>query len=414
MSQERILIAGPIRAELRRDPSSTLEDLPKALGVSPKAVDNSVRYLRKIGELPKRTPEELHQIRSIKSSQARGGMGLLVGPYIEEGMRDPRLIQESLQNDKGIELDLDKIKKILYKQVSRGKIESLRTDIKSVWQQIRPLVLRGGISSEIVKLTGYKATTVEHAIAQQNRFDNPIEDYNSNERIKARRKRKSEVGRNTQYKDRRHQNVYLESARELLNAGFFDDNLEIWNSIQEKLKEKGKRVGDRFNYLLVMEAAFKMPQQTKEDILLKKKERRAREEAERLNKPLAIRGLSVEDIENLVFNIKPELEDPNEINALLFARELIREGFIEESTKYWDFDKSLRDGERGSSQNPSSALVRESYIRARVEEMNGDRGLMIKYYGIGKSIDAKWFGGEAMSLLRGSLKYKLSSLTNLG
>ncbi len=304
---------------------------------------------------------------------------------------------------------------------------------------VYPLLLRVASEFEISDLTDIDKRKITRSIHRRSRTVYTVPDYYfSEENKKARHNRSATRANNTRWgkeaslEDR----VTLAIAKKLVASKIFGTNLDNWNKAKEILTEND--VVANFNEQLILEAYVnarekadkgdsssllsleKMRLQAiREEEAMKKisyemeQAQKTKEEAERISKPLAARGVGLKDIENLVFNTIPNADLFESENHLHFARRLIGEGFIGMDMRYLDFGKQLAEtyGKDWFS-NPYSLVVTEAYIRARVEEAHGNRDKMIQYFKLGREIDKEWFEGEQLALSRNFIKYKVTSLQN--
>ncbi|OGH12666.1 MAG: hypothetical protein A2776_01160 [Candidatus Levybacteria bacterium RIFCSPHIGHO2_01_FULL_40_10] len=201
-----------VRTELRRDPPTPRHEMPDATGLKKREISTVFSYLVRIGELPQPTLRDSRRTMRQSVSKARGGLSLTIEPYARQGMNAIQ-ITDMVYLEQGITLHRDRVSIALAKAKAKwlpertegkGQVRRNRVPVEAIEaRKINPYV-------EMLHLRGFDLSDVRAFINGKKR-----------EHIHDRKTR-----------------VF---AKEMLRAGFIDEDLTYWNQIQEIFTKSSRK-----------------------------------------------------------------------------------------------------------------------------------------------------------------------------
>ncbi len=110
MGHEGISKVDLVRGELAKDPSTPRYKMPSSTGLKRIEVSSAFSYLVRKGELPRPTRAESIRVMRDSVSDTRGGIFLIIEPYVEMGLK-PMEIQERVYFEKGVKLNITQVRR---------------------------------------------------------------------------------------------------------------------------------------------------------------------------------------------------------------------------------------------------------------------------------------------------------------
>lgn len=144
----------------------------------------------------------------------------------------------------------------------RGRPKSMDQVAKqsTVWNQARPLFLRGAINAEMSEITGIDRNRIGVAVRTKRPSSNSVSpDFFLKEKI-LERKKKTEAwlrkGENT-YPSVEERQKDVAIAKALMGGGFIDDNIDFWNKMVSVYVKNKREITKSFPQRLRLEIFYR-------------------------------------------------------------------------------------------------------------------------------------------------------------
>jgi len=226
-----------VREALSRMPR---RDIPKTTGLTRVQVSTAVSYLRRLGELPHPSPEESRRTMSESVSDARGGLLLVVEPFLRRRLK-PAEVTKKLQR-KGLEVDRDQVARAL----NKARMKSRRARGKRKTTPEKAPMNRAPVQAIEARDKTKEARESLHARGASSEEVSYLLSLGSARQEQDKVEKKSLV----EIKD-------LAMARRLLKSNFYTEDLTDWDMVQDLFDQNNAEIRS-FEHHLVLEALFKI------------------------------------------------------------------------------------------------------------------------------------------------------------